>query len=77
MLIFLINIVEKVAQTLSEAGFDIEILEKHHNQKLMLQVAQLLLLLTLSKHLFQNNITMFLTVLKKRKREKQKSVFTL
>lgn len=30
----LINIVEKVAQTLSDAGFDIEILEKHHNQKI-------------------------------------------
>ena len=30
----LINIVEKVAQTLSEAGFYIEILEKHHNQKI-------------------------------------------
>ncbi len=30
----LINIVEKVAQTLYEAGFDIEILEKHHNQKI-------------------------------------------
>ena len=25
---------EKVAQTLYEAGFDIEILEKHHNQKI-------------------------------------------
>ncbi len=30
----LINIVQKVAQTLSDAGFDIEILEKHHNQKI-------------------------------------------
>lgn len=30
----LISIVEKVAQTLYEAGFDIEILEKHHNQKI-------------------------------------------
>ncbi len=30
----LISVVEKVAQTLSESGFDIEILEKHHNQKI-------------------------------------------
>ncbi len=30
----LINIVQKAAQTLSDAGFDIEIVEKHHNQKI-------------------------------------------
>ena len=65
------KLLKDAAKVLAPAGFDIEIVEKHHNQKLMLQVEQRShLQIRLMKRWLTSMYTIMTAVMNEKKREK-------
>ncbi len=68
------NLLRKVVKILDDTNFDIEIIEKHHNQKIDAPSGTALLLADSMNETMNKNTNMFTTVLQYAKKEKKKSL---